>query len=482
MKNPALISEKGQRHFVVTQANSLVEAEYSKDLTARAHKTARLILSLISPDDKNLKLYTIPIDTLKKYLGLSANTRWGAFYSELENIATRLREKSIKIQQPDGDRIDAVFLAAFQISPTKGTVTFEISELLKPHLLELKKNYTSYLLTHIPKLRSSYSIRLYELLHQYRRIGKRHFELSDLQKKVGSNYQNKYNNFKRKVILQAQKDLKKHTDLAFTFTETKTGRKVTGIDFIILANKPKQENPNQLSFLEDAIEAEGEKENPAFSEDILKTLNELGISEQNIAKYLALGFDIIEGDKKKKEAVIKRCETLGNYYLEKLELTKHSNTNGNAAGFFIKALKEDWVNNKTVAKMKAMETAKKRSAAKKELEKLTAHIDKLSTKREEIKQPIIAELIRDDSILEAAYHHVTKEMGSFMKTHLKDVLHLPVREQYEKAIFISSGVGVYLMQNYPEQFKEAAAIDEKRDRIVQRIEAIKKEYPAIGLQ
>ena len=164
---------------------------------------------------------------------------------------------------------------------------------------------------------------------------------------------------------------------------------------------------------------------------------------------------------RKKEAVIKRCETLGNYYLEKLELTKHSNTNGNAAGFFVKALKEDWVSNKTVAKAKAVEATKKRHVAKKKLDKLSVQIDKLSKKKKAVNEPIISELIADNTILETAYNHVTKEMGTFMKNHLSAVLHLPIKEQYEKAPFFNSGVVVYLMENYPDQFKEAAAIDKQ---------------------
>ena len=192
-----------------------------------------------------------------------------------------------------------------------------------------------------------------------------------------------------------------------------------------------------------------------------------------------MGFDIISGEKKKREEVINRCQTLENYYLEKLELTKHSNTNGNAAGFFVKALKEDWVNNKTVAKAKATKAAKERHAAQKKLEKLSAQIDKLSKKKKATIEPIIAELIADDNILEAAYDHVTQEMGEFMKKHLSDVLHLPIREQYKKALFVSSGVAVYLMENYPDPFKEVAAIDTQVQEAQKEIQDIRKTYPSI---
>ena len=464
--------------FVVTQSNSLVEAEYSTELTARAHKVSRLILSLLSPDDENLRLYTIRIDALKNYLGTNANTKWGAFYTELDGIAERLRKQPILIQEPNGDRTNAVFLSAFTISPTKGTITFEISELLKPHLLELKKNYTSYLLTNIRKLRSGYSLRLYELLHQYRKFGKRSFELDDLQKKIGSNYQNKYNNFKRKVILQAQKDLKKHTDLAFVFHEKKEGRKIVGIEFIIFGNKPEQRDSSQLSFLEDAIETNNEQEKPALPETIIIAMNALGISEQNIAKYLAMGFDII-AEKKQRESVIKRCQNLENYYLEKLKLTKQSANNENAAGYFIKALKEDWIHSKSLQKSKAENAIKERNKAAKQLKTITATIEKLSKQKEALKTPIIAELIANDTALETAYNAAMEGLGNFVKGQMSDVLHLPIREQYEKSIHVSSRVGVYLFKQYPEQFKEVNNIIEQIEQARNKIEDIQKKYPSI---
>lgn len=468
---------KNREHFVVTQSNTLIEAEYSTELTARAHKTARLILSLISPDDKNLRLHTIPVNTVKKYLGMNPNSRWGAFNKELEDIAERLREKPIRIKEANGDKINAVFLSAFKISPKQGTVTFEISELLKPYLLELKKNYTSYLLTHIPKLRSSYSIRLYELLHQYRRIGKRYFELDDLQRKVGSNYQNKYNNFKRKVLLQAQKDLKKHTDLAFAFSEKKEGRKITGIEFIIFGNKPESKEPNQLSFLDDNFE--DKQESPALSEEIIKAMNALGISEQNIAKYLAMGFDIINREQTEKDDIINRCQTLQNYYLEKLELTKHSADRDNAAGFFIKALKEDWTSSKALQKTKAIAKLKERKAAEKELSKMTAQIEQLSKQKKNIQIPIIEELLSDDTILNTAYDAVMKKMSGFTKRTVSNVLHLPVKEQYEKSMSISSSMRIYLFENYSNRFKQTNAIDTQIEQIQKSIQEIRKKYPAI---
>ena len=319
---PAKNRNKNISNFVVTQSNELVEAGYSSNLTARAHKTAKLIISLISPDDKDLRSYTIGITALKQYLGIKQNVRWGSFYQELKDITKRLNKEPIEIRINKKETLVTYFISSYKINTDTGAITFNLSPELKPYLLELKKNYTSYLLAYIPKLRSIYSIRLYELLHQYRRIGNRTFELGDLQKKVGSNYK-LYGDFKRKVLLRAQKDLKQYTDLAFIFNEYKDGRKVASIEFIIFGNKPPKKQPDQLSFLEDAIEVSDNVEKPAYSATIIEKLNALGISEQNISKYLAKGFDIIIDEEKRAKA-IERCSTVGAYYLEKLELLKNS--------------------------------------------------------------------------------------------------------------------------------------------------------------
>ena len=66
-----------------------------------------------------------------------------------------------------------------------------------------------------------------------------------------------------------------------------------------------------------------------------------------------------------------------------------------------------------------------------------------------------------------------------MKEHISHVLHLPIKEPSTEAISISSGVGVYLMEHYPNRFKEASAIDGKIEQAQKEIQAIRKKYPSI---
>ena len=281
-----------------------------------------------------------------------------------------------------------------------------------------------------------------------------------------------YGDFKRKVLKQAQKELKQNTDLHFVFSERKLSRKVIGVEFIIFGNTPKKKNPEQLSFLEEAFDFPKGKEQPAFSETIIKLMNDLGISEQNVAKYLAMEFEIITEEGRRAVAE-KRCGTLEKYYLEKLELMKTGNPPENAAGFFIKALKEDWT---TPSKNKAVKTkadAEKLIKAKKKLKNLEMKIEKLKKEKKAIETPIYKKLLEDETILNSAYEAAVEKLGEFVKSNMTDVLKLPKLEQYEKNGFINAGIRVELSEKFSEKFEKAKLIENQILKLEKAIDSFK---------
>jgi len=111
-------------------------------------------------------------------------------------------------------------------------------------MLGLKEFYISYKLENVLSLKSKYSIRLYEVLKSNLFKKCIEIEIKELKKMLGVNEKsyNVYQNLKNKVIITAQKELNKITDISFEFEEIKTGRKVTSIKFIINSkNKAKNE-------------------------------------------------------------------------------------------------------------------------------------------------------------------------------------------------------------------------------------------------
>ena len=72
------------------------------------------------------------------------------------------------------------------ISRGEAVVEVEFSQKLMPYLLELKQQFTTYYLANVMALKSSYSIRIFELLKQYEKIGKRSISLENLRQLVGT--------------------------------------------------------------------------------------------------------------------------------------------------------------------------------------------------------------------------------------------------------------------------------------------------------
>ena len=126
-----------------------------------------------------------------------------------------------------------------------GVLSFRFDPDLKPFLLELKDNFTRYHINDILKLRSSYSIQVFELLTQYKTIGERTMTIKDLRGvlKIPDGYRNPDIT---RLLETIQSDLKQNTHLDFSFTFKKLGRSFHSINFAIKDNyehieKTKQE-------------------------------------------------------------------------------------------------------------------------------------------------------------------------------------------------------------------------------------------------
>ncbi len=138
-------------------------------------------------------------------------------------------------QQEEGFFLVSTFS---KVKAENGLIEFKINEDLKPHIIGLINNFTSYYFENIAPLKSSFSIRIYEILKQWEKVGHKKFSITALRELLGieeTKYKT-YNNFKRKVILVAQRELEEKTDIKFDFEEIKTGRKITDLHFYIKPN------------------------------------------------------------------------------------------------------------------------------------------------------------------------------------------------------------------------------------------------------
>lgn len=150
-----------------------------------------------------------------------------------------------------------------------GVIEYAFDKRLKPYLLELKDNFTRYNISNILKLRSSYSIQIFELLSQYKTIGTRSITIDEFRKllKIPKTYKN--NDLKR-LIEGVQKDLKNNTTLSFEFSFKKLGKSFNSIDFQIFDNYEninKQKRTNKAKRLE-GVKTLSQKMNALKIEDV----------------------------------------------------------------------------------------------------------------------------------------------------------------------------------------------------------------------
>ena len=212
---------------LVTKSNRLIEAAYK--LTEIEQKIVLTLISLVEPGDTKFRSFTFAIKDFIKLIGAKSEKR----YRELENITATLLSKVHHIRFEDG-LTQVQWLSRADYNYKQGTITLTLNEFLEPYLLDLKREFTSYQLKNVSKLKGHYAIRIYELLKQYERLKERMFDLDDLRHKLGTeDIYPAYANFKQRVLVPAQKQINQKSDIDIIFKEIKEGRSVKRIKFLV---------------------------------------------------------------------------------------------------------------------------------------------------------------------------------------------------------------------------------------------------------
>jgi len=226
-----------QNHLAI-QSNALIHARYN--MTALQKKILLMLISKIQPDDMDFKTYHI---RAKDFLEV-ADLKSTQIYGKLRKATEGLLSKVFEINKETGV-LQITILSSAEYYRGKGVMELCFDPKLKPYLLQLKEQFTIMPLKQVLSLRSVYSIRIYEMLQQFKSTGFFITRVEDLKYKLGlENKYKSYNLFKKNVILQAQKELVS-TDMAFSYEEIKMGRKVARIKFKLLPIKEIQINEEQ---------------------------------------------------------------------------------------------------------------------------------------------------------------------------------------------------------------------------------------------
>ena len=284
-------------NYLVAQSNDLIEARHNNPLTVREQKIILAMVSEIQPEDEDFKEYRISLKNFNEMLGLKGKTK----YTEIKDIVKNLMGKTIEIPRKNNGWLLANWVSSAEYIDGEGVIELTFSPKLKPYLLQLKE-YTSYRLSNILALNSTYSIRLYELMKKWEFLGNWEYPLEELRGKLGveEGTYPKYSNFKARVLSRAVEEVNKKTDFHISFEEIKKGRSVVRIKFSI-KNSPEKE----VQILKESNEPEQPKKSPE-NEDVRTRLNKLADKKlyqftQNYFTQLYQGALFIWGDKAENE-------------------------------------------------------------------------------------------------------------------------------------------------------------------------------------
>jgi len=312
---------ENMKSALVVQSNKLIEASYR--LRIGQQKFLRLMASRIKKDDEDLKSYEFKVADIMELF----NTKNKSNYSEIPRQIKELMGNVLTFKE--GKRTTYVpFLALAENDEGSGILSVQFHPVLKSMYICLNKEnpFTIYELSNTLKLRSIYSLRFYELLKQYQKIGSRVMRIEDIRKlfELTATEYIRYNDFKRKIIFQAQKELKEKTDIYFEFEEMKTVRKVTSLKFYIKTNKSNIKAIDEICVTsERKCTTEEEKYSTRLINEIKAILKEniTGLEAKSI-------LDAAKGDI--------------NTIKEKYNLAKNVSKIDNIVGWILKALKEDY--------------------------------------------------------------------------------------------------------------------------------------------
>ena len=238
------MKEKGN---LVVKSNKVVEAGY--ELTTNEQ---RLILSAIAKIPKNVEVdpnigYEITAQEFAEAYGIHPNTA----YRDLKDAANRLYERSIivkndkkmaKIRWTSLVIVDNPYFNDVMPDERWQRVVIGFSPQIIPYLANIENNFTQYLKSDISGVSGSYTIRFYELISQYKGIGKREITIDDLRFML--NLSDKYlmfSDLRRWVIEPSIKEINEKTPMNVKYELIKKGKSVFSILFKFKSKKPKQE-------------------------------------------------------------------------------------------------------------------------------------------------------------------------------------------------------------------------------------------------
>ena len=238
-------------NYVVMANNMVLHSASNLNLTEI--KLLRFIIMQTEKGDKDLFEFDVAVKDLCKLLDIKSKD----MYKRIDTMTTHLMQEVIRIGD-DSKQQWRKFHWVDVCEYKKGIITIKLSEQLKPYLIGLRGCFTRYQLSEIISLKSTYAIRIDEMINGY--LNENNLPHADVAIEISISIDEirratdtekkfeRYSSFKTYVIDTALKEINEKSKYYVTATPYKRGRAVVGFEFLIesqVGHTIKMQNQNK---------------------------------------------------------------------------------------------------------------------------------------------------------------------------------------------------------------------------------------------
>lgn len=183
------------------------------------------------------------IDALR-YAEIFGTTRQNA-YQRMKEAEDSLFNRRFSFFDEDGKLVKSRWIQQVKYLDDEGAIELVFTLAVVQGISKIdgiKDFFTQYLLSQTAQLNSTYSARLYELLIQWKAVGKTPvFELVTFREQlgIGVNEYKRMDHFKTRVLDLAITEISDKTDIEASYLQHKKGRSISGFSFSFKQKKSK---------------------------------------------------------------------------------------------------------------------------------------------------------------------------------------------------------------------------------------------------
>ena len=226
---------------LIVKDNALINASYNLDLVEQ-----RLILLAIIEARENgqginaNEPLTIHAESYIHQFGVHRNTAYQALKDACDDLFARQFSYQFKNERGNIEHVKSRWVSEVRYVDADAVVKLIFAPAVVPLITRLEERFTKYDIDQISGLSSAYSVRLYELLIQWRSSGKTPvIDLTDFRKRIGvldTEYK-RMAQLKERVLNLAIQQINEHTDIIVDYKQHKAGRVIIGFSFTFTQKK-----------------------------------------------------------------------------------------------------------------------------------------------------------------------------------------------------------------------------------------------------